>query len=156
MEREHQRANFSWHNVMSRLPVLLASWERESLVLAAQLPENAKGGGKKEGGGAKPPAQNSPLTSGLFCSLNKFLRKSQNFPHITPSETFFLGGPPKMGPSSRGFALRYVLPPPPFALPSSLMSKGEVFLLTVGVFLLTVKILCLQSFKALLRRSFPL
>ena len=29
-------------------------------------------------------------------------------------------------------------------------------LLTVGAFLLTVKLLCLQSFRALVRRSFPL
>ena len=33
---------------------------------------------------------------------------------------------------------------------------GEVFLLTVGAFLLTVKLLCLQSLKALIRRTFPL
>ena len=35
-------------------------------------------------------------------------------------------------------------------------SKGEAFLLTVGAFLLTVKLLCLQSLKALIRRTFPL
>ena len=34
--------------------------------------------------------------------------------------------------------------------------KGEAFLLTVGAFLLTVKLLCLQSLKALIRRTFPL
>ena len=34
--------------------------------------------------------------------------------------------------------------------------RGEAFLLTVGAFLLTVKLLCLQSLKALLRRTFPL
>ena len=35
--------------------------------------------------------------------------------------------------------------------------KGEAFLLTVGAFLLTVKILCLQSLKALIMRcTFPL
>ena len=33
---------------------------------------------------------------------------------------------------------------------------GEAFLLTVGAFLLTVKLPCLQSLKALLRRTFPL
>ena len=33
---------------------------------------------------------------------------------------------------------------------------GAAFLLTVGVFLLTVKRLCLQSLKALIRRTFPL
>ena len=33
---------------------------------------------------------------------------------------------------------------------------GEVFLLAVGVFLLTVELLCLQSLKALMRRTFPL
>ena len=34
--------------------------------------------------------------------------------------------------------------------------KGEVFLLKVGAFLLTVKPLCLQSLKALARRTFSL
>ena len=34
--------------------------------------------------------------------------------------------------------------------------SGEAFLLTVGAFLLTVKLLCLQSLKALIRRTFPL
>ena len=33
---------------------------------------------------------------------------------------------------------------------------GEAFLLTVGAFLLTVEVLCLQSLKALIRRTFPL
>ena len=33
---------------------------------------------------------------------------------------------------------------------------GEAFLLTVGAFLLTVKLLCLQSLKVLIRRTFPL
>ena len=33
---------------------------------------------------------------------------------------------------------------------------GEVFLLTVGAFLLTVERLCLQSLKALIRLTFPL
>ena len=33
---------------------------------------------------------------------------------------------------------------------------GEVVLLTVGVLLLTVELLCLQSFEVLLRRTFPL
>ena len=33
---------------------------------------------------------------------------------------------------------------------------GKAFLLTVGAFLLTVKLLCLQSLKALIRRTFPL
>ena len=32
---------------------------------------------------------------------------------------------------------------------------GEAFLLTVGACLLTVKLLCLQSLKALIRRTFP-
>ena len=35
-------------------------------------------------------------------------------------------------------------------------SAGEAFLLIVGAFLLTVKLLCLQSLKALIRRTFPL
>ena len=34
--------------------------------------------------------------------------------------------------------------------------KGEAFLLTVGASLLTVKLLCLQSLKALIRYTFPL
>ena len=33
---------------------------------------------------------------------------------------------------------------------------GGSFLLTVGVFLLTVKFFCLQSLEALVRRTFPL
>ena len=33
---------------------------------------------------------------------------------------------------------------------------GDASLLTVGAFLLTVKLLCLQSLKALIRRTFPL
>ena len=33
---------------------------------------------------------------------------------------------------------------------------GEAFLLTVGASLLTVKLLCLQSLKVLIRRIFPL
>ena len=33
---------------------------------------------------------------------------------------------------------------------------GEAFLLTVGALLLTVKLLCLQSLNALIRRTFPL
>ena len=37
-----------------------------------------------------------------------------------------------------------------------LFSAGKAFLLTVGAFLLTVELLCLQSLKALIRRSFPL
>ena len=40
--------------------------------------------------------------------------------------------------------------------PTSGKKKGEVFLLTVGGFLLTVELLCLQSLKALMRRTFPL
>ena len=40
-------------------------------------------------------------------------------------------------------------PAPPLLL-------GEVLLLAVGAFLLTVELLCLQSLKALLRRTLPL
>ena len=36
------------------------------------------------------------------------------------------------------------------------LETEEVFLLTVGAFLLTVKLLCLQSLKALIRHTFPL
>ena len=38
----------------------------------------------------------------------------------------------------------------------SLPTNGGNFLLTVGAFLLTVKLLCLQSLKVLIRRTFPL
>ena len=34
--------------------------------------------------------------------------------------------------------------------------QGEAFLLTVGAFLLTAELLCLQSLKALIRRTLPL
>ena len=37
-----------------------------------------------------------------------------------------------------------------------LFSWGKARLLTVGAFLLTVKFLCLQSLKAIIRRTFPL
>ena len=40
--------------------------------------------------------------------------------------------------------------------PNPKIFMGEAFLLTVGAFLLTVKLLCLQSLKALIRRTFPL
>ena len=36
------------------------------------------------------------------------------------------------------------------------LSPGEVMMLAVGAFLLTVKLLCLQSLKTLIRRTFPL
>ena len=89
-------------------------------------------GGQKSGGGAKPHEETphekqfpTPLTSVRFAppypiSLSKSLRNSQNFPQLTSSETIF-GGSRKAvsdGPSSRGFAFRYVLPPP-LALPSN-------------------------------------
>ena len=35
-------------------------------------------------------------------------------------------------------------------------NRGGSFFLTVGAVLFTVKLLCLQSLKALIRRSFPL
>ena len=41
-------------------------------------------------------------------------------------------------------------------LEGSLFVMGEAFLLTVGAILLTVELLCLQSLKALIRRTFPL
>ena len=98
-----------------------------------------KGGGQKEGG-AKPHEETpqrktvspTPLTSVRFApppppygiSLSKSLRSAQNFPQLTSSETAF-GGSQKIvsdGPSSRGFAFRYVLPPP-LALPDDIFSK---------------------------------
>ena len=93
-----------------------------------RTPKGGGGGGqKKRGGGAKPHEETphrkqfpTPLTSVRFAppppysiSLSKSLRKSQNSPQLTSSETAF-GGSRKMvsdGPSSRGFAFRYVLPP---------------------------------------------
>ena len=61
----------------------------------------------------RPPTGNGfrPPHLGTFCPL----RDSQNFPQLTSSETAF-GGSQKVvsdAPSSRGFAFRYVLPPPP-------------------------------------------
>ena len=46
--------------------------------------------------------------------------------------------------------------PPNQELPFIFSLPGEAFLLTVGAFLLTVKLLCLQSLMALIRRTFPL
>ena len=40
--------------------------------------------------------------------------------------------------------------------PQYRIKLGEAFLLTVGAFLLTVQLLCLQSLKALIRHTFPL
>ena len=48
---------------------------------------------------------------------------------------------------------------PSFLPPLSLylhIGLGGAFLLTFGAFLLTVKLLCLQSLKALIRCTFPL
>ena len=59
------------------------------------------------------------------------------------SELYFLCGPLHSATSSAQLCQE--------ALP-----KGEVFLLTVGAFLLRVKLLCLQSLKALIRCTFPL
>ena len=42
------------------------------------------------------------------------------------------------------------------AAPITKLIRGEAFLLTVGAFLLAVKLLCLQCLKALIRRTFPL
>ena len=39
---------------------------------------------------------------------------------------------------------------------SNWFESGEGFLLTVGVLLLTVELLCLQSVEALFRHTFPL
>ena len=87
--------------------------------------ERQRGGGQKSGGGKTSPHRKqfpTPLTSVRFApppphpiSLIKSLRNPHNFPQVTSSKTIF-GGSPKMvskGPSSRGFAFRYVLPPPP-------------------------------------------
>ena len=79
-----------------------------------------------------------PTHLGTFCpppysiSLSKSLRNAQNFPQLTSSETIF-GGSRKMvsdRPSSRGFAFRYVLPPPPF---SSVQMRGRLWCVCVCV-----------------------
>ena len=49
-----------------------------------------------------------------------------------------------------------VTPSDPKVTQKWLESRREAFLLTVGAFLLTVKLLCLQSLEALVRRTFPL
>ena len=93
--------------------------------LSGPIQRMPKGGAKRRGGQnltRRPPVENSfrpPLTSVRFAppypiSLSKSLRSAQNFPQLTSSETIF-GGSRKAasdGPSSRGFAFRYVLPPP--------------------------------------------
>ena len=92
--------------------------------------ERRRGGQKSRGGktsrGDPPHGKQfpTPLTSVRFAppysiSLSKSFRNAQNLPQLTSSETAF-GGSQKVvsdGPSSRGFAFRYVLPPP-LALPS--------------------------------------
>ena len=57
--------------------------------------------------------------------------------------------------STLGFALILAFPDVRPSLDHG-FSRGEAFLLTVGAFLLTAKLLCLQSLKALIRRTFPL
>ena len=114
-----------------------SGWEetREKTCLHQRTP---KGGGAKKRGGQnltrRPPHEKQfpiPLTSVRFAPpypipLSKSLRNSQNFPQLTSSETIF-GGSRKAvsdGPSSRGFAFWYVLPPPPLALPRVCMHLG--------------------------------
>ena len=57
----------------------------------------------------------------------------------------------KVQMSIKSLSANFGLQPPP---PKK--KGGEAFLLTVGAFLLTVKLPCLQSLKALMRRTFPL
>ena len=109
--------------------IILLTISPESFLRGSAVTRERQRGGQKRGG-AKPheetPHRNqfpTPLTSVRFAppysiSLSKSLRNSRNFPQVTSSETIF-GGSRKWasdGPSSRGFAFRYVLPPP-LALP---------------------------------------
>ena len=102
-------------------------------------------GGQKRGGGktsrGEPPHGKrfpTPLTSVRFAPppplmpslLGSPLEISRIFPQLTTSETVF-GGSQKIvsdGPSSRGFAFRYVLPPP-LALPRKCGKCGKLVLL---------------------------
>ena len=119
----HRLDEHHWSKIVTRTTFIVGA-----------LPENAKGGGAKKRVGQnltrRPPTENSfrppspryvlpPPPYGI--SLSKSLRSAQNFSQLTSSETAF-GGSQKIvsdGPSSRGFAFRYVLPPP-LALPSLL------------------------------------
>ena len=91
------------------------------------MPENAKAGAKKEGGGqnltSRPPTENSfrppspryVLPPPYSVSLSNFLSNAQNL----PQNSFWRVS--KNGfrrPSSRGFAFGCVLPTPLLALPS--------------------------------------
>ena len=103
-----------------KVPDPQTTWDKRK-----RFRDRQRGGGKKEGGGrtswGDPPWKtvSDPPHLGTFCppysiSLSKSLRNAQNFPQLTSSETIF-GGSRKMvsdRPSSRGFAFRYVLPPP--------------------------------------------
>ena len=102
-------------------------------LLAGPKPRECQGGGKKRGGGKKSggakPHEETPTENGFrpplpsvrlpppppySISLSKSLRNSQNFPQLISEKPF--GGSQKAvsdAPSSRGFAFRYVLPPPP-------------------------------------------
>ena len=134
---QHQRPKHLFFLVFwVSIPPTLVFRPGTTFFLVALVPDNAKGGGEKEGGQnltRRPPAENSfrpPLPRYVLpppysISLNKSLRKLQNFPQLTTSETAF-GGSRKMvsdGPSSRGFAFRYVLPPPPLVSSAQLSGK---------------------------------
>ena len=109
-----------------------ANWMGWALLHVATLPRSNNGnetllhyqrmpkGGQKGGGGQyllrgksfRPPSPQYVLPPPNFISLVKSSRSSQNFPQVTPSETGLRGSPNMVfeGPSSRGFALRYIPP----------------------------------------------
>ena len=108
------------------------------LVRLATSRKGGGGGAKKRGGQnltRRPPTENSFRPPSpryvwppppLFHFLSKPLRNWQTSPQLTSSEAAF-GGSRKMvsdGPSSWGFAFRYVLPPPPLALPTNQRLSG--------------------------------
>ena len=78
----------------------------------------------------------------------------RNFYHMSHPEL-----PAKGQESCGGAGTSLLRPENPLLVPICLIAKtlGEASLLTVwSFFLLTVKLLCLQSLKALIRRTFPL
>ena len=101
--------------------------EMENLVRHPGAPQKSKMG---------PRAMSSEMAVVVFQRTPRGggsgAKNSQNFPQLTTSETAFRG-PRKMvanGPSSRGFAFRYALPPPPLVLPRCLgrsLKKGHVW-----------------------------
>ena len=102
---------------------------------------------------------------GEKCHFEDFLLICTVFPHFGPfsgGAVFHHGGVPKncpltlMGrfPSLMGRVPEHLNGLFSFSkIP--LIRKGEAFLLTIGAFVLTIKLLCIQSLKALLKH-FPI